>query len=59
VTDTPKRGRPPKPAEDKRSSVLYLKLTEAERATIDAAADGEPSVWARDVLLRAAKRKTG
>lgn len=56
MTDSPKLGRPKKPAAERRSSVLYLKLTAAERAAIDRAADGEPTVWARSVLLRAAKR---
>lgn len=53
----PRRGRPPKAAADKMSAALHIKLTEAERAEIDAAADGEPTAWARAVLLRAARRK--
>ena len=48
-------GRPPKPTSEKRSAVLYLKLTPAERRLIDSAAGDQPTVWARRVLLRAAK----
>lgn len=40
-------------------AAINIKLTSADRAKIDAAADGEPTAWARDVLLRAAKRKIG
>lgn len=52
-----KRGRPPKPASEKRSAAINIKLTEAERAEIDRAANGEPTAWARGVILRAARRK--
>ena len=36
---------------------MAIRLTEAEKAAIDAAADGKASTWARDVLLRAVKRR--
>jgi len=52
-----KLGRPPKTDAERRDSVVYLKVTAAEKAAIDAAGQPEPSVWARDVLLRAAKRR--
>jgi len=52
----PKRGAPPKPPEERRSVLLPIRLTKAEKAEIDAAADGKASTWARGVLLRAAKR---
>jgi hypothetical protein len=57
-----KRGRPPKPADQRRSGQarpLFIPLTPAERADLDAkaAAVGEPlSAWARRLLLRAARR---
>lgn len=56
-TTAPLRGRPKKSAEDKRASRFVIKLTAAEREQIETAAGAEPSAWARDVLLRAAKRR--
>ena len=51
------RGRPPKTAADKRSEAILVSLTPAERELIKAAAGDEPlAVWARDVMLRAARR---
>lgn len=52
-------GRPPKPAEDRRTDSMKLPLTEAEKAEIQEAAElaGEkPVTWARETLLKAAKR---
>jgi hypothetical protein len=52
-----KRGRPPMPPDMRRVESLYLKLTPAERAEIDAAAKGKSvTIWAREVVLRAARR---
>jgi len=52
------RGRPPKaPGEAKDATPLFIKLTVDERSLIDNAGAPQPSVWARDTLLRAAKRK--
>jgi hypothetical protein len=59
VDDSPKRGRPPKPAGEKLDAALHVKMTAAQRALIDQAADGDAATWARDVLLRSAKRKVG
>lgn len=53
---TPILGRPPKPAAEKQANRLVIKLTPAERADIDAAGGGATSTWAREVLLRAARR---
>lgn len=53
----PKRGAPEKPPELRKSVLLGVRMTEAERAEIDEAADGKASTWARDVLLRAARRR--
>ena len=53
-------GRPPKEPEDRRTESMKLPLTEAEKRQIEAAAeadDAKPVTWARDVLLRAAKRR--
>lgn len=57
-TDKPKRGRPPLPPEERRDKAIYVKVSAAEKALIDAAID-EPSVYARKVLLRAAQRRYG
>ena len=51
-----KRGRPPKSDAERRDSVVYIKVTVAEKASINEAGQPEPTAWARDVLLRAAKR---
>jgi hypothetical protein len=51
-----RRGAPKKPPEERRSVMLPIRLTEAEKAMIDVAAGGKASTWARNVLLRAAKR---
>lgn len=50
------RGRPFKPDEDRRTAELRIRLTDDERELLDAAADGKTSTWARNILLRAAKR---
>jgi hypothetical protein len=50
---TPTRGRPRKDDADRRTEVLYLKLTPAERSLIDEVCE-KPTVWARDVLIKAA-----
>jgi hypothetical protein len=54
---TPKRGAPVKPPEERKDVLFAIRLTAAEKATIDAASDGKASAWARSVLLRAAKRR--
>ena len=51
------RGRPPKPDKERKSAELRIRLTEGERAQLDAAAQGNTSTWARELLLKAAKRK--
>lgn len=53
----PKRGAPVKSPEDRKDILLGIRLTAAEKAAIDVAANGKASAWARDVLLRAAKRR--
>lgn len=54
------RGRPPKEPEQAKSSQLQVRVTEAEKAEFFDASEraGIPlSEWARNVLLRAARRK--
>ena len=53
-------GRPPKRPQDRKTAGMLIPLTEAEREQIQAAAasdDAKPITWAREVLLRAAKRR--
>jgi len=47
-----------KPPEKRRTELLPIRLTKTEKAMVDQAADGKVSTWAREVLLRAARRKT-
>jgi hypothetical protein len=58
MEDKRDRGRPPKPDEDRRSAELRIRLTDEEREKLDDAAGGKTSTWARDVLLKAAARKS-
>ena len=54
------RGRPPKEADERKTENIKIPLTEDERGKIMAAArfdDAKPVTWAREVLLRAAKRR--
>ena len=53
------RGRPPKPDDERKAAELRIRLTEAERAELDGAAGGKTSTWARDVLLKTARRRKG
>ena len=53
-------SRPPKKPEDRRTANMKLPLTADEKAAIQAAAehdDAKPVTWARDVLMKAAKRR--
>ena len=54
------RGRPPKKPEDRRTTDVKIPLTEAEKLLIKQAAEADEMrhvVWARDILIRAAKRR--
>jgi hypothetical protein len=53
-----KMGRPPKPSTERKAAELRIRLTESQRAELDEAAGQDTSTWARDVLLRAAKRRS-
>ena len=51
-------GRPRKPSSEKVKPAFMLNLTDAEHALVKrAAGDGKVSTWAREVVLRAARRK--
>jgi hypothetical protein len=51
------RGRPPKPPDEQRSELFTIRVTPDERSQIEKAGGEKPSIWARDVLLKAARRK--
>ena len=54
------RGRPPKAPEDRKTANMKIPLTAAEKDSIRQAAesdDAKPVTWARDLLIRAAKRR--
>ena len=51
------RGRPPKPEEDRRTVRFEVRLTPAEVEAVKRATEGKTSTWARNVILKAAKRK--
>ena len=53
------RGRPPKAPKDRKSTSIRIPLTEAEKEALERAAksrNAKPITWAREALLRAAKR---
>jgi hypothetical protein len=55
-------GRPPKEPNERKSAVIFIPVTDAEREQIYAAAEADeakPTTWARETLLRAAKRRAG
>lgn len=52
-------GRPPKKPDDVKTARLEVRMTTAEFAMIEAAADGKLATWAREALIRAAKRVKG
>jgi len=52
------RGRPPKPPNEKRAILFPIRVNEAELEAIRRAGGEKPSTWARETLIRAAKRKS-
>jgi uncharacterized protein (DUF1778 family) len=55
-----KRGAPKKPPEERKGDPVQIRLTSAERAACEAAAaasEQKLAAWARETLVRAAKRK--
>ena len=52
-----KMGRPPKPSDERQTARLEIRMTAADLRLIEQAADGKTSSWAREALIRAAKRR--
>jgi uncharacterized protein (DUF1778 family) len=52
-----KRGRPPKTATERHTERLEIRFTPDEARSLQLAAKEKIATWAREVLLRAAKRK--
>lgn len=55
-----KRGAPVKPPDERKGNAVQVRLTDAERAACEEAADlaeQKLSAWARATLVRAARRK--
>lgn len=50
-------ARPPENPEDRRTVILQIRLTEAERAELDKAAGDKTSTWARWHLLEIARKQ--
>jgi hypothetical protein len=50
-------GRKKLPDDERRAKPLRIRLTDDERAELERASQGKTSTWARDVLLRAARRR--
>jgi len=50
------RGRPPKADDERREIRFQIRLSQAELDLLDRAAGGKTSTWAREVLLKAARR---
>ena len=55
--DNNERGRPPKADNERKDAELRIRTTQEERDLLDQVGGGKTSTWARDVLVRAAKRK--
>jgi hypothetical protein len=51
------RGRPELPTDERKAAELRIRLTAAERAELDRFAGSNTSTWARDELLRIARRR--
>jgi uncharacterized protein (DUF1778 family) len=52
-------GRPPKPENEVKNNFLRIRLTDAERALLDKAAEAqgeETSTWLRTIALEKAKK---
>jgi hypothetical protein len=51
------RGRPKKADSERRDIRYQIRLSASELAQIERAGGGNPSTWAREVLLSAARRR--
>jgi hypothetical protein len=56
MAKTTGRGRPKLPDSEKRKPAFLIKLTDAELELVRQAAVGKLTTWAREVILRAARR---
>lgn len=50
------RGRPPKKPSERQTERLEIRFTAEEFAALTQAADGKLATWAREALLKAARR---
>lgn len=57
ITQATRMGRPPKPDDERKSYMLRIRMTEEQKGTLREVAGENISDWAREVLLRAAKRR--
>jgi hypothetical protein len=55
--ESKRMGRPPKPAEERQTERLEIRMTAKERALIERAGGANTSGWARRVLVKAARRR--
>ena len=55
--ETKRMGRPPKPASERQTARLEIRMTDAELKLIEKAGGENTSGWARQVLVRAARRR--
>jgi hypothetical protein len=55
--ETKKMGRPPKPPAERQTARLEIRMTDAELKLVEKAGCGNTSGWAREVLVKAAKRR--
>jgi hypothetical protein len=55
--ETKRMGRPPKPATERQTARLEIRMTDAELKLIERAGGGKTSTWARQVLVKAARRR--
>jgi len=53
----PVMGRKKLPDAERREKPLRIRLSPEEREEIDRAANGNSSSWAREILLKAARRR--
>ena len=52
-----KRGRPPKKSTDRHTVRLEIRFTPDEAKALEQAASGKMATWARETLIKAARRK--
>lgn len=52
-----RRGRPELTDGSRKSVLVGIRMSEADRELLDEVSEGNISQWARDVLLRAARRQ--